>query len=97
MRVYMDRRVTPPSRVTSPTRGPPPPCKQALNEMDGFFNLPWLSDGTLQLGDSEIMERNFTSLRRLKIPSKIGLDPDPAFLCCLSQKNPSQIKLAVSP
>ena len=30
MRVYMDRRVTPPRRVTSPTRGLPPPCKQAL-------------------------------------------------------------------
>ena len=27
----MDRRVTPPKRVTSPTWGPPPPCKQALN------------------------------------------------------------------
>ena len=26
----MDRRVTPPRRVTSPTWGPPPPCKQAL-------------------------------------------------------------------
>ena len=26
----MDRRVTPPQRVTSPTWGPPPPCKQAL-------------------------------------------------------------------
>ena len=31
MRDYMDRRVTPPKRVTSPTRGPPPPCKQALS------------------------------------------------------------------
>ena len=30
MRVYMDRRVIPPKRVTSPTWGPPPPCKQAL-------------------------------------------------------------------
>ena len=28
---YMDRRVTPPGRVTSLTWGPPPPCKQALN------------------------------------------------------------------
>ena len=28
---YMDRGVTPPKRVTSSTRGPPPPCKQALN------------------------------------------------------------------
>ena len=27
----MDRRVTPPKGVTSPTWGPPPPCKQALN------------------------------------------------------------------
>ena len=26
----MDRRVTPPKRVTSPTWGAPPPCKQAL-------------------------------------------------------------------
>ena len=31
MRDYMDRRVTPPKRVTSPTCGPPPPCKQALS------------------------------------------------------------------
>ena len=30
IRNYMDRRVTPPRRVTSPTWGPPPPCKQAL-------------------------------------------------------------------
>ena len=27
---YMDRRVTPPKQVSSPTWGPPPPCKQAL-------------------------------------------------------------------
>ena len=26
----MDKRATPPVRVTSPTWGPPPPCKQAL-------------------------------------------------------------------
>ena len=31
MRDYMDRRVTPPKRVISPTWGPPPPCKQALS------------------------------------------------------------------
>ena len=30
MRDYVDRRVTPPKRVTSPTWGPPLPCKQAL-------------------------------------------------------------------
>ena len=31
MREYIDWRVTPPKRVTSPTWGPSPPCKQALN------------------------------------------------------------------
>ena len=32
MRDHMDRRVTPPKRLTSPTWGPPPPCKQALRK-----------------------------------------------------------------
>ena len=27
----MDRRITPPKRVTSPTWGPSPPCKQVLS------------------------------------------------------------------
>ena len=27
----MDRQVTPPKQFTSPTWGPTPPCKQALN------------------------------------------------------------------
>ena len=31
MRHYMDRRVTQPKPVTSPTWGPLPPCKQALS------------------------------------------------------------------
>ena len=31
MRDYMNGRVTPPKQVTSPTWGPPPPCKQALS------------------------------------------------------------------
>ena len=31
MRDYMDRRATPPKRVTSPIWGTPPPCKQALS------------------------------------------------------------------
>ena len=30
----MDRRVTPPKRITSPTWGPPPPCKQAFKLVD---------------------------------------------------------------
>ena len=32
----MDTRVTPPNRVISPTWGPPPPCKQALNEQNSI-------------------------------------------------------------
>ena len=55
MRDCMDRRVNPPERVTSPTWGPPPPCKQALNEVRHqisrsdwfscklFVNLPYTS------------------------------------------------------
>ena len=34
----MDRRVTPPKRVTSPTWGPSPPCKQAL-EFSSFLGI----------------------------------------------------------
>ena len=37
MRDYMDRRVTPPKRVTSPTWGSSPPCKQALNQESTFM------------------------------------------------------------
>ena len=32
MRDYLERRVTPPKRVTSPTWSPPPPCKQAVKD-----------------------------------------------------------------
>ena len=35
----MDRRVTPTKRVTSPTWGPPPPCKQAA--LSASFMLKW--------------------------------------------------------
>ena len=40
MRDCMDRRVTPPKRVTSPTWGLPPPCKQALSPMYSPWNDP---------------------------------------------------------
>ena len=45
MRDFMDRRVTPPKRVTSFTSGTTPPCKQALTTRQ----LTWLC---LSLGDS---------------------------------------------
>ena len=38
-RDYTDRQVTPPKRVTSPTWGPPPPCKQALNMITAVKKL----------------------------------------------------------
>ena len=37
MRHYMDRQVTPPKRVSSPTWGSPPPCKQALSNYKSFI------------------------------------------------------------
>ena len=53
----MDRRVTQPKRVTSPTWGPPPPCKQALNFKKVIFRnmrttrkqfpVNWLTSGRL--------------------------------------------------
>ena len=33
----MDSRFTPPKRVTSPTWGPPPPCRQALKVILDFL------------------------------------------------------------
>ena len=33
----MDKRVTPPKRVTSPTWDPPPPCKQPLRSFWKFL------------------------------------------------------------
>ena len=36
----MDKRATPPKRVTSPTWGPPPPCKQALSAHKAY-NSAW--------------------------------------------------------
>ena len=38
----MDRRVTPPRRVTSPTWGPPPPCKHALKHTVVAKFIIWL-------------------------------------------------------
>ena len=42
IRNYMDRRVTPPRRVTSPTWGPPPPCKHALKHTVVATFIIWL-------------------------------------------------------
>ena len=39
MRDYVERRVTPPKRVTSPTWGSPPPSKQTLNSKKDERNI----------------------------------------------------------
>ena len=51
MRDYMERRVTPPRRVTSPTWGPPPPCKQALRVT---LCIPGLTDEELMKQVNEL-------------------------------------------
>ena len=56
MRDYMDRRLTPPKRVTSPTWGPPPPCKQALRKrvraVSNFITVVPFHTSFLMLGNS---------------------------------------------
>ena len=56
MRDYMDRRLTPPKRVTSPTRGPPAPCKRALRKrvsaVSNFITLVPFHTSFLMLGNS---------------------------------------------
>ena len=43
IRDHMERRFTPPKRVTSPTWGPPTPCKQALEPRANAHNIVgWL-------------------------------------------------------
>ena len=58
MRNYMERRVTPPRRVTSPTWGPPPPCKQALSRSTIIWHF-W------RCGESVIREREICWAIRL--------------------------------
>ena len=48
MREYMDWRLTPPKRVTSPTWGPPPPCKQALRNRVCSITTPLFHSETKQ-------------------------------------------------
>ena len=43
VRDYIDRRVTPPKQVTSPTWGPLPPCKKALTVIVIPKQGPWVS------------------------------------------------------
>ena len=52
IRNYMDRRVTPLRRVTSPTWGPPPPCKQALRQSKNGITCLWFHLGICVHGNN---------------------------------------------
>ena len=66
MRDYMDGRVTPRKRVTSPTWGPPPPCKQALNLSQNFFDLDtyFSKRRVLRVSKRDLERENSTSVDR---------------------------------
>ena len=57
MRDYMDRRVTPTKRVTSPTWGPPPPCKQALRVIIIIYTKKLLNSDWLKKECSSLVTR----------------------------------------
>ena len=72
----MDRRVTPPKRVTSPSWGPPPPCKQALSATFEFrfesfksISLLILFVYKLMIGSSKNNRENYPR-KCFRIPEK---------------------------
>ena len=56
----MDRRVTPLRRLTSPTWGPPPPCKQALS-MKNIFQIHTDWENSFSQRDGVILNRFYSS------------------------------------
>ena len=56
MRDYLDRRVTPPKQVTSPTWSAPPPCKQAVK--DWLYRLT-VTISRLLIGRDDMVPRNW--------------------------------------
>ena len=81
----MDRQVTPPKQVTSPTWGPPLPCKQALRaplhggggpqvgEVD-YDRSPHLSCKRDQIEMRDCMDKRVTPPKRVTSPT---WDPPP--------------------
>ena len=75
MRDCMDKRVTPPTRVTSPTWGPPPSCKQALIPQT---KISWIRESGFRRWemrreiyplDSAILLLNYTTYPSLYTPA----------------------------
>ena len=55
MRDYIDRWVTPPKRVTSPTWGPPLPCKQARSEDWRIIVRSIINTSSKNYNDNEVI------------------------------------------
>ena len=82
IRDCMDRRVTPPKRVTSPSWGPPPPCKQALRKY--FLSFPFYSSWKKMIFFCDIYVIE-TAFRRSFLNSSLA-----SFFCpCLQRVKPS--------
>ena len=56
MRDYLDMRVTPPKRVTSPTWSPPPPCNQAVK---GWLHRLTVTISRLLIGRDDMVPRKW--------------------------------------
>ena len=65
MRDYMERWVTPPKQVTSPTWGPPPPCKQVLKRELVLILAHWTNELLKHYLPSKTMYLSWTIRREL--------------------------------
>ena len=63
MRDYLDRRVTPPKRVTSPTWSPSPPCKQTVKD---WLHRLTVTISRLLIGRDDTVEIKYSRQRVFK-------------------------------
>ena len=81
IRGYMDKWGTLPKRVTSPTWGPPPPCKHALSDRvpEGFHSH------NLQMSHFEFQEFSFSKggqVQYLSCENELYLDENKKIFLC---------------
>ena len=79
----MDRRVTPRKRVTSPTWGSPPPCKQALTTSPSWWSLntytkqwrakAWRLGGSPHTYHANVNKLKWAIIRTGRLPYLSGL------------------------
>ena len=71
MRDYMDRRVTPPKRVTSPTWGTPISCKQALRDYSKLTVNSFVMENVTEAQVSNLFKNLDTNKSSIDIPNKL--------------------------